>query len=159
MIIFFTIFVLVLFIFIAGTLSGLETDYYTEKKDIMRIFSSFLSDIKVDKTDQKIDPINIENTQNNILYFSKRLIKIQKLYIYNKKIKKDFDKDEQEKKYIIEITKLFMDGLNDWLKYHKTELEQLTSNLGNQEKNTKNIDFKSAIELQKKRIEIHTSKI
>lgn len=159
MIIFFTIFVLVLFIFIAWYISGLESDYFTEKKDIMRIFSSFLSDIKVDKTDKKIDSINIENTQNNILYFSERLLKMQKLYIYNKKTKKDFDKDEQEKKYIIEITKLFMDWLNDWLKYHKTELEQLTSNLWNQEKNTKNIDFKSAIELQKKRIEIHTSKI
>ena len=159
MIIYITLIIIFILGIIVNYLSNFWKEYFKEKKDIMRIFSSFLSDIKVDKLDWSIKPINIEDTKNNILYFSKRLLKIQKLYFYNKKINNNFDINEEEKKYIIDITKMFMDWLNNWLQFHKSELEKLSKTLWNQEKHTKNIEFKSVIELQKKRLEYYSSRL
>lgn len=154
-----SIIVLVTMFLVIWKISSLQWDYFKEKVDIMRIISSFLSDVKVDKTDKSINPINLENTKNNILYFSKRLLKMQKLYFYNKKMNNDFDENEDEKRYLLEVLKLFNEWLNNWLDFHKNELENLTESLQDQEQQTKNIAFKSALDLQRNRIYTYSQKI
>ncbi len=159
MFIFVSVIVLIVIFWLIIKISSLQWDYFKEKVNIMRILSSFLSDVKVDKTDKSINPINLENTKNNILYFSKRLLKMQKLYFYNKKMNNDFDENEEEKRYLLEVLKLFNEWLNNWLEFHKNELENLTESLQDQEQKTKNISFKSALDLQRNRIYTYSQKI
>ena len=52
-----------------------------QKTNIKRVYSSLKSDISVDKTDKKMDPVNFENIEKDILYFVKRIEKLQKLII------------------------------------------------------------------------------
>lgn len=159
MITFFTIIFSIFIIYTIFYFSNLENNYYKEKKDILRIFSSFLSDIKVDKNDNNINPINIENTKNNIIHFSNRLIKIQKMYFRLKFFLKNKQLIENEWKYIFELTNMFNDWLNNWIEFHKKELWYLENSIWEQEKNTKNISFKNTLELQRKRIDFYRNKI
>lgn len=159
MIIIFSIVALVILFIVIWKISSLQWDYFKEKVNIMRIFSSFLTDLKLDKTDKNMNPTNIENTRNNILYFSKRLVKIQELYAYNKKINKNFDENEEEKTYILEVVKIFNESMNNWLDFYKSELENLTESLQDKEQQTKNIAFKRALDLQRRRINMYSQKM
>jgi len=132
-----------------------KNNYLIQKRNILRIYSSFLSDIFVDRNDNKIDAENIENIWNNIIYFLKRIEKIQKVFIFieNNKLKKENKFINIEKKWLLIFCIDFIEQLNNWQEFHKKELSNFKKELDLSHKNFDIKNFKSNLELHKKNIE------
>lgn len=130
-----------------------ESTYLKNKTDLLRIYTSLVSDMRIDTKDKAIHPKNIEDIKNSILYFSKRIIKLQKTFLMLKKVKKDDSFIEQERNFIITVSTDFKKLLQTWLEYHKEELQFLSNELNTIKKDIKGNDFLGNVELHQKIIE------
>ena len=132
-----------------------KNNFLVQKRNILRVYSSFLSYTFLDKNDNKIDAENIENIWNNIIYFMRRIEKIQKVFIFieNNKLKKDKKFINIEKKWLLIFCIDFIEQLNNWQEFHKKELSNLKKELDISHKKFDIKNLKSNLELHKKIIE------
>lgn len=162
-ILYFLIFcIFIYFLFIKKYYSKEKEKYFREKRDITRVYSSFLSDIFVDKNDNFINSKNIENIEKNIINFIKRVEKIQGIYLYLQNNINSLEEKEIifiEKKWILEFSLWFVKKLDDWLVFHKKELFNLVKKLEKQSEKTKIENFKWNLLLHKKLIENQINEI
>lgn len=106
--------------------------FLEEKRDILRVFSSLLSDINVDKNNWKIEPENIENIWNDLIYFMKKIEKIQKLLtkitneeLLNNNLEKEKIFLKENKKWLFNFSLEFIKKTKKWQNFHKKELLKL----------------------------------
>ncbi len=109
-ILFFSIF-WIYFFFFRKTYKKEKVSFLVQKRDILRVYSSLLSDINVDKNDWKISPENIENIWNDLIYFMKRIEKIQKSFkfiLMKNNSKKENNFLEENKKWLFDFSLEFI---------------------------------------------------
>lgn len=122
--------------------------YKVQKRDIKRVYSSLLSDIKVDMTDNKIDWYTIENIGNDIVYFEERIIKLQKAFLESTN-----SINEWERKWLIKFSLNFINVLNHWLEFHSKELTLHTEKLEQIWTESQNYNLNWNLLLHKKLVE------
>lgn len=158
----FLILIFIYFLFIKKYYIKEKKTFLIQKRDIIRVYSSFLSDIFVDRNDKIIDAKNIENIEHDIIFFMKRIEKIQKTFLFLQKKSDVLEKENFisiEKKWILDFSLDFVKKLDNWLAFHKDELINLLNNLQKQSDKTNIQNFKWNLLLHKQRIEKQLEKI
>ena len=132
---------------------------YTRKKIkiLKKYTSSELLDIFNNK-DKLIDISNIDSIEKRIVKISKKIQKLQKIFIYLQD-KKDSIEDawvvefiDGEKEWIMKFSLAFLEKLKKYLLSHNNELLKLSDSFNNKSGNSKAASFKLNLELHERLI-------
>ena len=116
----------------------MKEQYLHNKRRVLRMYSSVLSDMRVDRNDKKISSSNLENIWEWIANFSEEFEKLQKEFI---NIDRENDREGflmQEGEELLSLSIEFGQTLKQWLEFHKKELSWLSWKLGSIANSTHN---------------------
>lgn len=125
----------------------MKQEFLHNKTRLLRIYSSVLSDMRVDRGDKKMSSINFQNIWEWISNFSKRLEELQLLFSDLQKVSylKKSDFLSSEGPWIINFSQEFSNLLNDWLLFHKSELDWLSHWIQKIDDSVDNISLKKSL--------------
>ena len=125
----------------------MKQEFLHNKTRLLRIYSSVLSDMRVDRGDKKMSSINFQNIWEWISNFSKRLEELQLLFSDLQKVSylKKSDFLSSEGPWIINFSQEFSNLLNDWLLFHKSELDWLSHWIQKIDASVDNISLKKSL--------------
>ena len=135
----------------------MEQKYLDLKKQIARVYSSILSDMRVDRNDGYISPTNIRDIEESIVAFTRRVEEINNVFLKltHSWIHRDFI--EKEKEWLVDFSRGFVESLYTWLDFHKSELSNLEATISEIETDSESLD--NMLLLRKKSLEIQMNQI
>lgn len=139
--------------------------YSSEKIDLLRMYSSVVSDMNVDFVDQEINPEKIIDIEQGIRNLGSSIASIYILYrdMLRSKVNLYTFSDQtiranyqnfltQEWLWLTECIASFSRDLDTWMTRHHSELVQLKDSVNTQMKSTNMVEWKAALGLTEERI-------
>ena len=121
------------------------------------MYSSILSDMRVDRNDGSISPTNIRDIEESIVAFTRRVEEINSVFLKltHSWIHRGFI--EKEKEWIMDFSQSFVESLSNWLDFHESELSNLEATISEIETDNESLD--NTLLLRKKSLEIQMNQI
>lgn len=144
-----------IFLFFTSSFKKQYIKYAALKKIFLLNYSSLYSDIRQDSKSKNIILSEIDNVKNSIIYITDTIESCMKVFM-------TFNNNSLEEKNIIQIEKDFLivsitsfrKDLKVWIKNHSQEISDEISKIQDIQSNTAQINHKSVLELQVKRLEL-----
>ena len=148
------------YLFFSDNFKGNYRKFITYKKIFLLHYSSLYSDILVDTKSANLIASEIKNVEKSIVYITDSIEStvtfLSKIKI-NSKDKKNIVDTEQ--RFLFTYISQFKQDLHNWMIHHWKELSGEISALRASQNKMVNIDYRSVLELQVKRLEQQIQKV